>query len=136
MSRKTLKQEAKQKMDISEFLSSVPCVNNAGTTTPQSDGGLVVKVPLNRPGWLVPPISWILPFSSHRKIRLDEIGNEVLNLCDGKTSVETIIEKFAGKNKLSFREAQLPVTKFLREMTQRGIIVIVGPQDQEKANEQ
>ena len=48
-------------------------------------------------------------------------------MCDGKKPVESIIEKFAAMHKLSFREAQLAVTQFLRELLQRGVVVVVGP---------
>ena len=37
-----------------------------------------------------------------------------------------MIERFAGDHKLSFREAQLSVSGFLRQLVQRGILVIVG----------
>jgi hypothetical protein len=48
--------------------------------------------------------------------------------------VETVIEKFAAANKLSFREAQLPVTQFLQQLTERGLVAIVGSPNE--ANEQ
>jgi hypothetical protein len=88
--------------------------------------GTMVSVPVRRPSWLVPPISWILPFSSHRRVELDDLGLEVLNLCNGRNTVESIIEKFAADHKLSFREAQLSVTQFLRLLTERGLVAVVG----------
>ena len=54
------------------------------------------------------------------------MGAEVLDLCDGKRNVERIIEQFAGAHKLTFREAQLAVTQFLRQLTRRGLTAIVG----------
>ena len=102
--------------------------------SPLRDGGALAKIPMRRPRWLVPPISWVLPFSSRRRIRLDAVGADVLNLCDGTNRVETVIEKFAAANKLSFREAQLPVTQFLQQLTERGLVVIVGFPNE--ANEQ
>ena len=118
-----------------DFLDSTVIINILATVTQHSDGGAMVQVPLNRPKWLIPPISWIFPFSDKRKVKLDEIGSDVLNFCNGKNTVETIIENFAAKNKLSFREAQLPVTKFFQLMTERGIIVIVGPQEKATSHE-
>ena len=113
-------------MHAAEHLASVPYRNEAAQVAAASDGGAMVEVPLERPGWLVPPISWLLPYSSHRRVRLDSLGVEVLGMCDGENTVETIIEKFAALHKLSFREAQLPVTQFFQQMTQRGIVVLVG----------
>jgi len=112
-----------------EFLRAAPYVNEAMTVTPARDGGAMVTVSIKRPGWLVPPLSWILPYSLQRRIKLDAVGYGVLKLCDGRKNVETIIEQFAQTNKLSFRESQLSVSQFLRQMTQRGIIAIVGTKE-------
>lgn len=122
-------QSKTSKIGVAEFLTSLPSPNSAAECTAQSDGGTIVQVPMNRPGWLVPPLSWLLPFSDQRRVRLDAIGTQVLQMCDGTSTVETIIELFATKNKLSFREAQLPVTQFLQQMTERGVVAIVGPQE-------
>jgi len=93
-----------------------------------------VTVPIRRPKYLVPPISWLLPFSKYRRVELEAAGAEIFRLCDGKRRVEDVIEKFAIDHKLSFREAQLPVGKFLTQLTERGLLAIVGLQkDSEKA---
>lgn len=109
-----------------ELLSAVPVHNSSVTQTDGPDGKLLVEVPLKRPGWLIPPISWVLPFSSHRRVELDAIGASVFNACNGEQTVEEIIEAFAEAHALDFREAQLPVTQFLRQMTQRGLIALAG----------
>jgi hypothetical protein len=64
---------------------------------------------------------------------LDRIGSFVLSLCDGHRTVESIIESFASSHKLSFREAQLPVTQFMQELTQRGVIALVGLEEDDNA---
>jgi len=112
-------------MAVSQFLSAVPHQNAVMDVT-SSGQGVLVAVPMNRPGWLVPPISWVLPFSRHRRVQLDATGAEVLKLCDGRLTVEEIIERFAQKHKLSFREGQVAVTRFLRDLLSRGIIAMVG----------
>ena len=94
----------------SDLLKALPHANEAMKITPCRDGGAMVDVPMKRPRWLVPPISWVLPFSSHRRVALDAVGADVLAMCDGQSTAENIIETFAARNKLSFREAQLPVT--------------------------
>jgi hypothetical protein len=111
-------------------LRAVVCVNQAAETTDRPDGTCLVMIPIRRPRWLVPPISWMLAFSSHRRMELDALGAEVLKLCDGKRSVEEIIENFAAKHKLSFREAQLSVGTFLKQLTQRGLVALVGKKEQ------
>lgn len=87
---------------------------------------MLVSVPMKRPKYMIPPISWLLPYSTHRRVELDALGAEVLDLCDGKRTVETVIEAFADRHRLSFREGQLAVSEFLRQLTQRGLTAIVG----------
>ncbi len=120
------KDTPRPEMTVSKFLSTVP-VRNEEMKLERVRGGSLASVPIPRPRWLVPPISWVLPFSSQRRVQLDDPGTEVLELCDGKRTVEEIIETFAQGNKLSFREAQLAVTQFLRELMNRGIVAIVVP---------
>jgi hypothetical protein len=100
--------------------------NRAMEVKDRRNGTCLVEVPLRRPRWMVPPISWVLPFSSRRRVELDALGTSVLKLCEGRRTVEEIIEKFAADHKLSFREAQLSVTRFLEMLSQRGIVAIVG----------
>jgi len=113
------------RVSVEKFLASVPYRNEAMEVEPVGKG-LLLSVPVRRPRWLVPPLSWVLPWSGYRRVELDEPGTEVFNLCDGKRSVEEIIETFAENHKLSFREGQVAVTQFLRELLKRGIIALVG----------
>lgn len=118
--------EDRPQVSADSFLRSRPYVNEAIKTEPRGEDKTLVSIPLRRPAWLVRPISWVIPFSSHRRIELDALGGLVLRLCDGRNTVEQIIEHFAAEHKLSFREAQLPVTQFLRLLAQYGIVAIVG----------
>jgi len=114
-----------KEVSVEDVLRSRVHRNRAMEIKERPDGTCLVEVPLRRPRWLVPPISWVLPFSSRRRLELDRLGSSVLSLCDGRT-VEEIIEKFAADHKLSFRESQLSVTKFLELLSQRGVVAIVG----------
>ena len=120
----------KEKLRSTEpFLRAVPYANQDMDLTRKTDGTGTAVVPMAKPRYLVPPISWILPFGRSRRVSLDQVGMSVLDLCDGRRPVEKVIEIFAANNKLTFREAQLPVTLFLRQLTQRGIIAIVGKEN-------
>lgn len=78
---------------------------------------------------MVPPVTWLLPLRPERRFELDALGASVLNMCDGDSSVEQIIGRFAEGNGLSFREAQVSVVQFLKMLTQRGVIAIVAVGD-------
>ena len=109
-----------------DILVSLPVPNRAMSVHPRPDGTVLVSVPVRRPAWLSPPLSWLMPFSARRRIELDAVGACVLDLCDGRRSVQDLIEAFASRHKLSFREAQLPVRQFLRQLTERGIVAIAS----------
>lgn len=110
---------------VNQLLTATVHVNAAARIERGPDG-LLVSVPIPPPRWLVPPLSWIIRPSTHRRVQLDQAGSEVLDLCDGRRNVEEMIEKFAAAHKLTFREGQFAVSQFLRELLSRGIIVIVG----------
>lgn len=109
-----------------KILTARPYSNESMQVRRRRDGSLLATIPIRRPRYMVPPISWVLPFSSHRRVELDAVGAGVLDMCDGRRTVEGIIEKFAADNKLTFRESQIPVTQFLQQLTQRGLVAIVG----------
>ena len=109
-----------------EVLATVPFRNEAMEIKRRKDGGLLASVPIRKPKYLIPPLRWIIPFSDRRRIELDTLGACVLDLCDGRRTIEAIIERFAADHKLSFREAQLSVTPFLKQLAERGLVAIVG----------
>jgi len=106
-------------------LDAVPCLRQDAVVA--RDGALAtVTVALPR-NWLRrPPINWLLPTARTRRIRLDAIGTAVLELCDGRGSVEEIVERFAAEHRLSFREGQVAVAQFLQSLVARGILTMRG----------
>ena len=60
--------------------------------------------------------------SSYRKLQLDVLGTEVWDLLDGRRTVGNLIERFAETHRLQHREAEVSVTRFLRELGRRGLI--------------
>ena len=130
--RRTQKQ-LQRAVSTARFLQAVPYVNQAMSVSQRADGGALASIPIPRPRYLVPPLSWILPFSPQRRVELEPVGAGVLKMCDGKRSVEAIIEQFAAAHRLTFREAQIPVTQFLRQLMERGLVVIVGSDEKADA---
>jgi len=57
-----------------------------------------------------------------KKLHLDELGTAVWDLMDGRRSVRGVIQGFAGKYQLHIKEAEVAVTRFLRELGKRGLI--------------
>jgi hypothetical protein len=109
-----------------DVLTAVPVLNETVKLDLRKDGSAVASIPMRKPGWVSGPLGWLLPYSSHRRVELDALGMAVLGLCDGKRKVEDVIEEFARENLLSWREAQVCVMQFLRQIVERGVIAIVG----------
>jgi hypothetical protein len=57
-----------------------------------------------------------------KKLQLDELGTAVWEKINGERSVTQIIQWFAKKYQLHTKEAEVSVTRFLRELGKRGII--------------
>lgn len=109
-----------------DALEGVPLLNSAANIERRPDGTALAEIAMRRPRFLVPPISWILPYSDRRRVLLDALGVAILGLCDGKRTIGAIVSRFAAENKLTFREAQVAVVQFLRQLTERGVIVVAG----------
>ncbi|MGD8256630.1 MAG: PqqD family protein [Desulfobacterales bacterium] len=57
-----------------------------------------------------------------RKLQLDALGTAVWDLMDGERSVRQIIKAFASTHQLQTKEAEVSVTRFIRELGKRGLI--------------
>jgi hypothetical protein len=60
--------------------------------------------------------------SSPKRLQLDTLGTAVWDMIDGRRTVSQIIQVFAEKYRLYPREAEVSVTRFLRELGKRGLI--------------
>jgi hypothetical protein len=57
-----------------------------------------------------------------KKLQLDELGTQVWDLIDGRSTVQKVIQCFAEDYQLHLKEAEVSVSRFLRELGRRGII--------------
>ncbi len=57
-----------------------------------------------------------------KKLQLDELGTAVWEQFNGERSVKQVIQWFAKKYQLHTKEAEVSVTRFLRELGKRGLI--------------
>ena len=81
---------------------------------------------------------WVTPGKWHRRLlRLPErvqrsfefaaFGADVLDLCDGRRTVNEIVETFVRRRKLDPNEGRKAVLVFLRSLVERGIVAMVVP---------
>ena len=57
-----------------------------------------------------------------KKLQFDALGTSVWDLVDGSRSVRQIIQIFAETHRLENKEAEVSVTRFIRELGQRGLL--------------
>ena len=107
------------------MLLARPVPNAAARTEPRDGNRLAVYVKTKRPAYLVPPLSWIVPHPEERCAVLDPIGVRVWTLCDGRRTVEHVVDAFAAQYGLTFHEGRVAVTEYLKRLIQRGVLAIV-----------
>ncbi|MFW5733514.1 MAG: PqqD family protein [Oceanidesulfovibrio sp.] len=59
-----------------------------------------------------------------KRLELDEMGTRAWELMDGEHTVRDIVEDFSSTYRLGRREAEISVTAFIKELGQRGLIVL------------
>ena len=110
-----------------DLLNAVPLRSRTVRGERRPDGGWLLRVPLRRRWYTRPPLAWLMPISRERAISLDRLGSEVWQAGDGRRTVEEIVDLCAAAHDLTFHEARLSVTEFLRLLVLRGLVVVAGP---------
>ena len=105
------------------MLQAIP-VQNRAAQQDIIEGQMVLTVQKKKPAFLVPPLSWVLRPRLRKRIQLDSLGRDIWQLCDGKRSVEEIIDCFAERENLTFHEARVSVTEYLKNLSLRGVVVM------------
>ena len=110
-----------------EALACVPLKNPRVDTRNGEAGDLMLVYPVTVKPWFA-ALSRRLGLEGEReqlkKLQLDEMGTVTWKLVDGASSVGQIVERFARKYRLHPREAEVAVTRFLRELGRRGLIAL------------
>lgn len=115
------------KPTAAQMLAAVP-QRNVRVEVERHGHELALWVPVKQRWYNDNPLTRaLLPMKGRRRVILDRLGREVWEACDGRRSLEAIAELFAQKHRLRFHEARLAVGQFLRDMTERGCVVMVVP---------
>jgi hypothetical protein len=108
-----------------DALECTPIKNDGVEESRLENGELQLSYPVTSRPWLA-GLARRLGRKSYetylKKLQLDALGTEVWELMDGATRVRDVIRQFAAKHRLQQREAELAVTRFLRELGKRGLI--------------
>lgn len=110
------------------MLRARPVRNSAARVESDSASGVCLRVTTRRPRFWVPPLSWIVALRPARTVVLDRLGAQLWRLCDGTRTVEDVVDRFRDLHGLSFHEARVAVTQYIRWLTRRGVLAIVMPE--------
>lgn len=94
-------------------------------TVPPPKGGMVKYL---RPILMLP--------NKPRQLQLDVMGSHVWRLCDGERSVEDVGEVLRQEYKLSYREAMLSLTSYLKTLGKRGLMAFAVRRLREPGDEE
>ena len=111
------------------LLHSRPVRNAAARVEEQPDDRVIVYVKQKRPGFLVPPLSWIVPYKRERRAFLDRVGTRLWRMCDGEHTVEDIVDAFRGQYRLTFHESRAAVSGYLKLLIERGVVAIATQEE-------
>lgn len=112
-------------MDRAEALACIPVKNETVKSTRLQSGEVVLAHPVGMRRWMVRLMRTLggpADYVRTKKIQLDTLGTTVWDLIDGRSTVKKLIKRFAAQHQLHPREAEVSVSKFLRELGRRGII--------------
>lgn len=108
-----------------DALECTPIKNDRVEESRMKNGELQLSYPVTSRPWLAGIVRRLgrKPKGTYlKKLQLDALGTEVWELLDGGSRVRDVIRQFATRHRLQQREAELAVTRFLRELGKRGLI--------------
>ena len=128
------------KLSRTEFLSLKPIRNPILTWQKDEKGEIEITVPLKKIREEAKKrkvarsrtsrfFSRFFQEPEEKKIRLDEVGSMVWELCDGQTTTKEIIDHLCEKYKLLPREVEISLGTYLNSLVKRGLIAFIVPED-------
>jgi len=113
-------------LDFETQLQSVPVRNEKlSVAVSQSDAqALLVEVELRYRG----PVAWLArQVGARRRKRYELVGlsRELFEMLDGERTVEQLVDRLCEQDRLTFLESRALVLQYLRDLMQRGLIVII-----------
>lgn len=110
-----------------EALASIPQRSPSVTWEVLENGDILIEYPLNIKPFFLQLANRLNKGQDQKptkKLQLDSMGGKVWQMFDGVKEVKTIIREVADQSGLSLQEAEISVTTFLRQLGQRGLILI------------
>jgi len=103
------------------MLKSKPARNDALTWEKNENEEVTITVE-RRDDWKAKVLSKIFWIPKSRSLMLDQIGAQVWDMCDGKTSVDAMIRKLSTEHKLNLKEAEVSLLTYLKSLGKKNLI--------------
>ena len=71
---------------------------------------------------IISKIFWV---PDKRTMVLDQIGTQVWEMCDGRTTVEAMIRRLSEDHKLNNKEAEISLLAYLKQLGQKNLVGFV-----------
>jgi len=97
-------------------------VHNDQLEWEKNDDGEVVVTLTRGDSWKVRTLSKIFWIPEKKSLLLDEIGAEVWDMCDGRTTVEAMIKRLSKSHQLNLKEAEISLLAYLKKLGQKGLL--------------
>ncbi|MCD6485576.1 MAG: PqqD family protein [Candidatus Odinarchaeota archaeon] len=118
-------------LDSKELMRVKP-VRNPAIDWKTGDQNLVVITVKKKEKPVEKIVGKIFPIPKIKRIRLDEVGSFVWRLCNGETTIKSIVDKLIKEYKLTQREAYVSLLSYLRTLSSRNLIYFVMPHKKKK----
>lgn len=75
--------------------------------------------------WKIRWLSKLFYIPKERRITLDEVGSEVWQMCNGRTTVAQMIDNLSAKYQLNRKEAEVSLLSYLKTLGQKRFVGFV-----------
>jgi hypothetical protein len=117
------------------MLRSIPAPNQAARVERLPDRSVTLHVKKAEARHRRRPFRRFVTGAPERRVMLDRLGTQVWELCDGKRTVESVVDAFAASHGLTFHESRAAVSTYLKMLTRHGVIAVVLPEENRRAKE-
>lgn len=117
-------------LDFAAQLQCVPVRNEGARAAPApgNPDAVIVEVRLRYPG-VLDAAARLVKARRVRRYELAGISRELFEKLDGRQTLENLIDSLAAEEQLTFLEARALLVQYLRDLMQRGLVVIRSPPD-------
>lgn len=118
------------KLDFETQLHCIPIRNEkANILNPGDDSeSLIAEVQLRYQG-LIKLVAAVFGSRKSRRYVLEGLSRDLYEKLDGKITVEDLVLDLAENEKLGFLEARSLIVQYLKNLMERGLVVIVNEKD-------